>query len=171
MKNLKGMRCYLCGAIGFVEGEDEWRDYFGNWLRRRDVVVLNPLAKPILGFDENMENKERRAQLKADENWTVIRDEMREIRHIDLRMVDISDFIIVHVDIETYTVGTWEEVTLANRQKKPILIMVKQGRKNCPDWVFGMVETIFSDWVGVKRYLDAIDREGTCDKRWTFFNF
>ncbi len=169
--NLKGMRCYLCGAIGFVEGKDEWRDYFSNWLKKRGVVVLNPLVKPVPGFDENMENKERRTQLKKDEKWSIIRREMREIRHIDLRMVDISDFIIVHVDIETYTVGTWEEVTLANRQKKPVLVVVKQRKQNCPDWVFGMVETIFSDWGELARYLNAVDREGSCDKRWVFFRF
>ena len=170
MKNLKGMRCYLCGAIGYVE-KDEWRDAMGIWLEKKGVVVLNPLAKPLLGFNEDLENKERRLRLKEEENWGQIREEMREIRHIDLRMVDISDFIIVHVDIETYSVGTWEEVTLANRQKKPVLIMVKQGRKQCPDWVFGMVDTIFSDWKSLKSYLIMVDKEGTCDKRWCFFRF
>jgi len=151
---------------------NNWRDEMSEWLKRKGVVVLNPLSKPVVGFDEKLEDMERRAVLKRQGEWEKVGKEMRLIRRVDLRMVDISDFIIVNVDIDVYTVGTWEEVTLANRQKKPILLRVEQGMVNCPDWVFGMIESkyIFSTWDEVKNYLDRVDIN-EIDKRWCFFNF
>ncbi len=172
MHKLKNTRAYLCGAISYVT-EDDWRQGMGMWLKAKGVVVLDPLNKPLVGFDENLESKIRRVSLREQENWDQIAAEMRLIRCIDLRMVDICDFIIVHIDLGIYTVGTWEEVTLANRQKKPILMVIRQGKGKCPDWVFGMFnhETIFDGWDELKDYLDAIDGGIITPKRWRIFQF
>lgn len=169
---LQNTRAYLCGAISYIE-EDDWRKGLGQWLKKRGVVVLDPLNKPIKDFDENLESKTRRSTLRAQENWDQIAAEMRLIRCVDLRMVDVCDFMLVHVDLDIYTVGTWEEVTLANRQKKPILMVVRQGKKATPDWVFGMFnhETIFDCWGELKDYLDAIDNNIITPKRWRIFSF
>ena len=168
---LKGSRVYLCGAISYVT-EDDWRSGMGEWLKEKGVTVLDPLNKPLVGFDENLESKNRRLSLREQENWDQIAAEMRLIRCIDLRMVDICDFIIVHIDLNTYTVGTWEEVTLANRQKKPILMVVRQSKKATPDWVFGMFnhETVFNNWTELKDYLDAVDIGIITPKRWRIFD-
>lgn len=172
MNHLKGTRCYLCGAISFLEKAD-WRDEMESWLKERGVIVLNPLKKRLLGFDEGLEERERRKTLKAEGKFEIIKEEMRKIRCVDLRMVDISDFLVVNIDNEIYTIGTWEEVALANREKKPILIRIKQGKKNCGDWVFGMIdhENVFDSFKEIKKYLENIDNNGIIDKRWYFFDF
>lgn len=46
---------------------------------------------------------------------------MKVIRSVDLRLVDISDFMIVNLDLETHPCGTLEEIFWANRQKSRYL--------------------------------------------------
>jgi len=43
--------------------------------------------------------------------------------HIDLRMVDTSDFIICYCPTNVYSVGTPHEIILANEQHKPVLFV------------------------------------------------
>jgi hypothetical protein len=89
--------------------------------------------------------------------------------------VDISDFIIVNIDINTHACGTYEEITVANRQKKPILIWCTQGKEHTPNWLFFMLphQHIFGNLESLIYYLNHID---TCEdeidhcKRWFFFN-
>ena len=64
---------------------------------------------------------------------------MKEIRNVDLRMVDISDFIIANIDLDVHACGTYEEIVTANRQKKPIIVRMKQGKSHAPDWLLGML--------------------------------
>ena len=47
---------------------------------------------------------------------------MKQIRPVDLRMVDICDFLIVNLDLEVHATGTYEELYWANRCIKPILV-------------------------------------------------
>ena len=166
MNDLRGMRCYLSGAIEF--GAGDWRQKLRPFLQSRGVSVFDPTDKKVLGFDESLEDVNRRKQLKRDGNYDQVCREMRRIRCIDLRMVDLSDFIIVNLDLDTYTTGTWEEVTLANRQKKPLIFMVQQGKKHAPDWLFGMIdhEMIKDTWLEVRKFLLF----GDLDSRWVVFN-
>lgn len=177
MNRLRGMRAYLCGAMGFtLDNGMAWRQMIGDHLRSDfDVTVLDPTNKPIDIGAETLENKEHRLSLKEAGAWDQINREMKIIRCVDLRMVDISDFSIVNVDISVYTVGTWEEVTLANRQKKPIIFHIEQGKRCCPDWVFGMVphQFVMDEWSDVLEYLMHVDSDPLVEhmKRWYFFNF
>ena len=43
--------------------------------------------------------------------------------HIDLRMVDTSDFVIAYVPTNVYSVGTVHEIVLARTQRKPVLFV------------------------------------------------
>jgi len=98
-------------------------------------------------------------------------------------MVDLSNFLIVNIDLEHYACGTIEEMVLANRQKKPILIHVKQGKRLCPDWILGMLgpkghDMIFDEWKELKKYLTIINSGSDKDvekrnshHRWVFFDF
>ena len=98
---------------------------------------------------------------------------MRVIRNTDLRMVDLSDFLIVNLDIDKQPCGTYEELFLANRQKKPIILRIPQGKENTPDWLLGTIphETIFSSWEEIKAYLNTVNEgHGRLDSRWMFFS-
>ena len=99
---------------------------------------------------------------------------MKEIRNVDLRMVDISDFLIVNIDLDIYPCGTMEEIFLGNREKKPIILHMKQGKQNTPDWLFGAIphQLIFSSWEEIRGYLTHINTSSSIDsyKRWYFFD-
>src|SRR5262249_19701283 len=43
--------------------------------------------------------------------------------HIDLRMVDTSDFVIAYCPTNVYSVGTPHEIILCRQQRKPVLFV------------------------------------------------
>ncbi len=51
--------------------------------------------------------------------------------------MDRADFLIASISAKTASWGTAEEVFWANRMKKPIFLIVAEGRKTCPFWIFG----------------------------------
>ena len=151
-----------------------WRDTLTPILSGLDLKVLNPISKPINIAKEDSDNRKYKQKLKELKNYDALSSLMKEIRSVDLRMVDISDFIIVNVDLEIFPCGTMEEIFLANRQKKPIIVHMQQGKENAPDWLFGTLphQLIFSNWFEIVDYLKHIDSDTNieCYKRWYFFD-
>lgn len=167
------MRAYLCGAIDHAgQGGVEWRDKITPLLEKMGVIVLNPLNKPIPGHleDQQSRNVRRENQLKGDFDSVIAES---ETRLVDLRMVDISDFIVCYLDMEQRPFGTIEEIVTANREKKAILVWTAQGKKSTSPWLFWMLkstETIFDTFQEMVDYLEGINN-GTVEpgKRWVFF--
>jgi nucleoside 2-deoxyribosyltransferase len=175
MKNkLKNQRCYLAGAIDRVPDRGtQWRDFISPFLENLGVQVFNPLKKPTNIGAEDETVALYKKQLKKNKKYDELSQLMRTIRSVDLRMVDISDFLIVNLDIDTHPCGTLEEIFWANRQKKPILVHMVQGKINAPDWLFGTIphNFIFDNWADLTEYLLNIDQNNISDsyKRWIFF--
>jgi hypothetical protein len=174
---LKHQRCYLAGAIDRVPDRGtQWRDYITPFLESLGVEVFNPLKKPTnLGAeDESIASYKKR--LKEKKDYDTLSELMKTIRSVDLRMVDVSDFLIVNLDIDTHPCGTLEEIFWANRQKKPILIHMVQGKISAPDWLFGTIphQLIFNDWKEMMSYLLDINNnyntQNITNNRWVFFN-
>lgn len=171
---LKNQRCYLAGAIDRVPDRgSQWRDTISPILESLGVQVFNPLKKPTNIGAEDESIAAYKKQLKSSKNYDQLSKIMRTIRSVDLRMVDISDFLIVNLDIDTHPCGTLEEIFWANRQKKPILVRMVQGKISAPDWLFGTIphEFIFDSWSELISYLIDIDSNKMADpyKRWVFF--
>jgi hypothetical protein len=86
----------------------------------------------------------------------------------------LSDLGIVNLDLNVHPCGTLEEIFLANRQKKPIIIHMVQGKDQTPDWLFGTIphQMIFSSWDDIKEYLSHINSSENIDtyRRWYFFS-
>ena len=180
MNRLKGLACYLSGALSFAEDRGKaWRDEMTEFLLPRNVVVFNPLRHVFWGTKEIDKIKRPRMDrlLKAGE-FGKLRDEMKQLNHWDLRCVDLSSFIIVLIDTRTYTCGTFEEIFSANKSQKPVLIVNPQGKKKMPNWLFGRFphEHYFNSFDSLKRYLNNIDcnpkyKWTKADrKRWLFFD-
>jgi len=175
MNRLNDQRCYLAGAMDRVPDRGVgWRDYITPFLSEFGVNVFNPLKKPTdLGAEDNSV-AHKKTLLKEGSKYDELSLLMKEIRAIDLRMVDISDFLIVNLDLNTHPCGTLEEIFWANRQKKPILIRMEQGKKHAPDWLFGTIphEFIFDTWDDVISYLNIINSSVSINhyNRWYFFN-
>lgn len=174
MNNLSKQRCYLAGAVDRVADRGHsWRDDITPFLTGLGVVVLNPLKKPTYFGDEDNETALYKKQLKKERKYDELSHIMKAIRSVDLRMVDISDFLIVNLDIDVHPCGTLEEIFWANRQKKPILIHMEQGKHNAPDWLFGTIphHFIFDTWQQIGNYLLEIDSMKVLAHmdRWCFF--
>ncbi len=136
---LRGARVYLSGPMDFVGSrEDEkklgWRNRVGDFLRAQGAIVFDPWFKPgvrgarLYGiedvhsidvreewtFDQGQAGDEKRSEC-AEKFW--------ETLHIDLRMVDTSDFTIAYVPTNIYSVGTVHEIVLSRLQWKPVLFV------------------------------------------------
>jgi len=136
---LRGARVYLSGPMDFVasraaEKKFGWRNRVGDFLRRLGVTVLDPWNKPeVRGLHEYG---------REDEKTTAVRDLWTfedspagaEARahcsgscwpsyHIDLRMVDTSDFVIAYCPTNIYSVGTPHEIVTCRLQHKPVLFV------------------------------------------------
>ena len=176
MNKLYGSRVYLAGPMDRVkDGGVEWRNNLTPLLNDLGIIVLDPCNKPTDLAKEGNGHRETRQKLLNTNDFDEITAQIKEIRRVDLRMVDVSDFLIVNWDMNIHMCGTLEEVFLANRQKKPILIVVEGGIKNLPDWMFGVLpyQHFFNDWDELKEYVRHVheDKNVKHYKRWFFLNY
>jgi hypothetical protein len=176
MNRLAYNRGYLCGAMDRVQdGGIGWRQEIQQELSDLKVFWLDPTNKPIdIGIEDHA-NRRIRKEAKLQHRFDLIQHDMRVIRGVDLRMVNISDFMVVNLDMEVHACGTYEELYLGNHEKKSTIIRVEQGIEACPDWLLGTVpyQMIFSTWPEVYKYLRhvAYDKKVDTFNRWYFFNF
>jgi hypothetical protein len=136
---LKGARVYLSGPMDFVASREEekhngWRTRLTQFLQRFGIVVYDPWNKPaVFGLPEYGKEDEFTAQ--ARERWsfesssdgdrarTALCDLFWPTLHVDLRMVDTTDFIIAYCPTNVYSVGTPHEIATARLQRKPVLLV------------------------------------------------
>ena len=175
MNRLKNQRVYLAGAMDRVADRGTgWRDSITPFLQSLGIVVFNPISKPTdIGLEDH-DTHQIKTKLKQMGRYDELTAMMKTIRAVDLRLVDISDFLVVNLDLDIHPCGTYEEIFWANRQKKPIIIHMVQGKQNAPDWLFGTIphEMIFSDWDSIKNYLTTINvmNDIITHNRWYFFH-
>ncbi len=174
MNNLKNMRTYLAGAMDrVVDGGIGWRNAITPMLQELQVKVINPCDKPIESAKEGPDTRMQIEFYKETGQFDKIRQDYGHIRNADLRCVDVSDFLIAHIDMNVHMCGSYEEISTANRQKKPILVWCEQGKKLAPNWLFFMLphEHIFSSMDHLLAYLYEVSRceETNKLKRWFFF--
>ncbi len=174
---LKGLRCYLAGPIDHAEDDGVgWRNEMTKWLEKKGVCVFDPCKKPISyqKYKEVDEEKTKMMALKASGRFFELAQRMKEIVHVDLRMVDISDFVIVYIDPNTPMCGTIHELINSLHQRKPTLVVVEGGRIHAPNWLFGIMDFnfMFDDFDELNKFLEHIDK-GYIEAdlgRWVFFD-
>jgi len=176
MNRLAHTRAYLCGAMDRVaDAGVEWRRQIRYVHDDLKIVWLDPTDKPTNICVEDDESRARRHDAKIHGRFDEVTQEINPIRRVDLRMVDICDMLIVNIDLEVHATGTYEEMFLANRQKKPILARVEQGKRNAPDWLFATIphQLIFDSWEAMSDYIRHIAHDPVIETlgRWVFFNF
>jgi hypothetical protein len=175
MNRLSNQRVYLAGAMDRVADRGNgWRDNITPFLDSLGVIVFNPIKKPTAVGQEDAQTHQYKVKLKQEKNYDELSRVMKVIRSVDLRLVDISDFLIVNLDLDIHPCGTYEEIFWANRQKKPIIVHMVQGKQSAPDWLFGTIphQMIFSSWENIKNYLLQIHNDSQIEtyNRWYFFN-
>lgn len=136
---LDGARVYLSGPMDFVASREEemkngWRVRVGSFLRQMGCVVFDPWQKPevqgLQGYGrEGLDTAKARAQWTFEDSRKGASRRARltghfwETLHIDLRMVDTSDFVIAYCPTNIYSVGTPHEIALCRLQRKPVLFV------------------------------------------------
>jgi hypothetical protein len=111
-----------------------WRNRVGQFLRGMGVTVFDPWEKPeVHGMYEY--GKEGEATTDSRAAWTFapgeagakkradVAESFWPALHIDLRMVDTSDFVVCYCPTNVYSVGTPHEIILARQQRKPVLFV------------------------------------------------
>lgn len=174
-ERLKNKTVYLIGAIDRCPDLGVgWRVDFQNELvKKYNANVYNPMEKPIDIGIESKEYRNRRKLWKEKGEYSQLTEEMQLIRHVDLRMIDKADYVIAFINTDIHMCGSYEEITIANHQKKPILILCHQGKSGIPDWLFGMLphQWFFSSKEDLFDYLDHVHKNEVVDynRRWLFF--
>lgn len=138
-KILSGVRVYLSGPMDFVASKEiekraGWRSRLSQFLREFHITVYDPWNKPEVA---GMPHYGKEDEFSADKryNWT-FEDSPRGDRvraelcaefwatlHIDLRMVNTSDFLIAYCPTNIYSVGTVHEIVMARLEYKPVLFV------------------------------------------------
>lgn len=179
MNRLFNLSAYLCGPI---ESESDfghgWRDEITPFLESLNVRVFNPLKPTFHGTAYlNEVKRPYMDKLFEDRNWDALREEVKQINRWDLRAVDLSSFLVVNYNLDVRMCGTYEEIFLANKQNKPVLLVVKDKSK-VPLWMHGRVPMrshCFEGWDALKDYLNRINSDVNFKfdpadtKRWLFF--
>lgn len=176
MNRLANNRCYLAGAMEKdATNGVEWRQAIQVALADLHIRWLDPTDKPTAIGRETLETKQELVQARHARDYDAVRNIMKTIRCVDLRMTDISDFLVVNLDPDVPTFGTHEEIANANRQKKPIIVHLVGGKEHTPLWLLAMLphQLIFSTWEEIYHYLRHIAHDPVIDRlnRWYFFDF
>ena len=112
-----------------------WRNRIGEFLEAMGVTVFDPWFKPdVRGLYEygredvkSGERIKRRWTYEGGKKGAQARSwcarQFWETLHIDLRMVDTSDFSISYCPTNIYSVGTPHEIIMATLQHKPVLFV------------------------------------------------
>lgn len=148
MNTLHKSRCYLSGSID--DSKDlgvGWRKELRNKAHDADLGIrfIDPCDKPESCAPEVFEGKRVVDKFRDAEDWRGMRDFVKILRREDLRFTDIADFLIVKVDPNVHMCGSYDELFLAERQRKPIFCIIEGGIEKLPVWLFGVfhLENIF----------------------------
>jgi len=137
---LQGARVYLSGPMDFVvsraaEKQSGWRNRVGEFLQALGVTVFDPWFKPDVRGLHEYGREDVKSGERIKQRWTYAAGrrgareragcaaQFWETLHIDLRMVDASDFMIAYCPTNIYSVGTPHEIITATIQHKPVLFV------------------------------------------------
>jgi nucleoside 2-deoxyribosyltransferase len=137
-----------------------WRAVLQEALGRMGIICLSPTDDVFIGHvreDKAMNNNLKKWRQAGE--FDKVQAAMKQIVQKDLRMVDISDFIIFNVDVDRPTWGTTHELVQAAFERKPVLLIVKD-RARTPLWFMRYVgkESIFETLESVIQHLEGIHR-------------
>ena len=139
---------YLVGHMQYSNGRN-WRIQIKKELEKMNITVFDPYDKPFI--NSRIENEEKRAELQKmmiEQQYDEVSAHMKQVRAEDLRLCDISTFIIAHINPSIASWGSAEEIFWSNRLKKPIFLSVEGGKSQTPLWIMGTIphKYIYNNW-------------------------
>jgi nucleoside 2-deoxyribosyltransferase len=137
---LNGARCYLAGAIENTANSASWRKGLSKELKKLGIVCFDPTLPMMEGQRaESDEFHKQLGELRAEKQTEKLNYLVKPVMERDLKLVAISDFIIVFLKRNEKSWGTCHEIIYADFLKKPILLICEDG--NVPFWLYGF------DWI------------------------
>ncbi len=155
---LRGSMAYLAGPMDLVPDRGvEWRIEISEFLWKMGIGVLNPCDNPVTdSLKENDGYYELIKELKKQGRYDEVETLAKKIVRTDLHLIDLCNFCIVYIDTDVHSSGTNTELTYASLEKKPVILMCKQGKAEVPNFLWGIGlghNKFFSNWNEVKEYL------------------
>ncbi len=174
---LNNHRVYLAGPIDHASDDGVgWREELTPYLEKLGLTILDPTNKPTsqCRYNEIGDEKEHIQKLVNLKRWDELREMAKEIVLVDLRMVEVSDFLIAYVDKDVHICGTYDEIFESLRRRKPTLIVHKGGKAEMSMWLRGKMNHnfVFDSFAELYDYLLAL-HDGTVEPdytRWVFFD-
>lgn len=141
---------YLSGPMDFADdGGKGWRQEWTDKLVDIGITskqIYNPCKKPFNGAQFELDNEaDIWKKCRETENWELMEKTASQIMHIDLRLVDKADIILVNFPrmkngFRVPTYGTIHELVIAHQQRKPIFMVWEEtGKKDCSAWLMKLV--------------------------------
>jgi len=167
MNRLAGHSSYLIGPIDKVKNRKDavlWREDIQKFLNQNDIGCFNPCDKPCSHAQETAETLNQIHELKLQYRFDEVRSTMQPIVQIDLRMLDLSSFVIAHIDPQVFSCGSFSEITYACLEHKPVLLHCEDSA-GIPNWLFGICDPklFFEDWDDLKEYILKVCYDTTYD--------
>ena len=173
---LNNHRVYLAGPIDHADDGVSWRQKLSPYLKKMGLTILDPTDKPVsqCRYNEIGAEKDQIMKLKKLKRWDELRNLAKEIVLVDLRMVEVSDFMIAYIDKDIHLCGTYDEIFESLRRRKPTLIVHKGGKAEMSMWLRGKMNHnfVFDSFDELYEYLEAL-HDGTVEPdytRWVFFD-
>lgn len=167
---LGGTKTYLAGNLEFSKDASNWRDLIELQLSQINITCLSPIK--VTFENQKEESEQDREGLKAMRergDWDGVTTYMKGVIKKDLRLIDLSDFVIFNFEFEKPTFGTMHELVVAEQQRKPMFITC-QDLKTVPLWVMGLINKKYF-YPSVSHIINSIKaiNSGECeidDNRW-----
>lgn len=137
---LAGTKTYLAGNLEFSEDSLNWRDEVEGELSKINITCLSPIK--VTFENQALETQADRARLKSlrqKGQWNEVASYMKEVIKKDLRLIDLSDFVIFNFEFDKPTFGTIHELVIAEQQRKPVFCTCR-NLKAVPLWIMGLIE-------------------------------
>jgi hypothetical protein len=181
MNHLKGVTAYLAGAIEHVDDSESgsWRDTITATIESEfGMESIDPLIKPQW-FPDISNDEQRGYNQKLIEGCTESDRKNKVIRRACLACAGNANIIICKLP-RKFTVGTFEELSLANSVNKPILF-ISPGREFPSMWAHAQFcqesdnwrDVFFPNEYTLVEYLRNVDKgEQVIDQyKWIFLSW
>ena len=144
-----------------------------DYLKQLELDIVEDYEASVMS-EYSEEEKKKMMQLKETGRYFELTERMKDIVHVDLRMVDVSDFLIIYLDLDVGMFGTIHELLNSLAQRKPTLVVINGGRARAPNWLFGIMDYnfMFDSFDDLQIFLNQIN-DGTIGgdlSRWVFFS-
>ena len=134
---LWGTRCYLIGHMQYIDGRG-WRNLVKEALKDTGIIFFDPYIKPFVhDIPEDEESRDQMKRWMETGQYDLAQQRMWDVRGYDLRLCDICDFFVAHINPVVASWGSAEELVTINREKKPIFLSIEGGKTKTPLWEMG----------------------------------